>query len=54
MEIKKIDVTKCFIDDSDGFWDNFWENRDGLGASPHYAAPDSASATLRIASGNPQ
>lgn len=47
MEIKKIDVTKCFIDDSDGFWDNFWENRDGLGASPHYAAPDSASATLR-------
>lgn len=34
MEIKKIDVTKCFIDDSDGFWDNFWENRDGLGASP--------------------
>lgn len=23
MELKKIDVTKCFVDDSDGFWDGF-------------------------------
>lgn len=47
MELKKIDVTKCFVDDSDGFWDGFWERRNGLGAAPHSADPDSASATLR-------
>lgn len=47
MELKELDVTKCFVDDSDGFWDGFWERRNGLGASPNYADPDSASATLR-------
>lgn len=47
MELKELDVTKCFVDDSYGFWDGFWERRNGLGAAPHSADPDSASATLR-------
>lgn len=47
IELKDIDTTSCFVDDSEGFWNGFWERRNGLGASPHSADPDSASKTLR-------
>lgn len=47
LKLSEIDVNKCFIDDTVGFWDGFWERRNGLGAAPVYADPDSASETLR-------
>lgn len=43
LKLSEIDVNKCFIDDTVGFWDGFWERRNGLGAAPVYADPDSAS-----------
>ena len=42
LKLSEIDVNKCFIDDTVGFWDGFWERRNGLGAAPVYADPDSA------------
>lgn len=48
MELKEIDVTRSFVDDSKGFWDGFWDNRNGLGAPSRSADPDSASAMLKI------
>lgn len=47
LKLSEIDINKCFIDDANGFWDGFWERRNGLGAAPVYADPDSASETLR-------
>lgn len=47
LKLSEIDVNKCFIDDTVGFWDGFWERRNGLGAAPVYADPDSVSETLR-------
>lgn len=47
LKLSEIDVNKCFIDDTVGFWDGFWERRNGLGAAPVYTDPDSASETLR-------
>ena len=48
MDLRDINIATCFVDDSKGFWDGFWERRNGLGAAPHSADPDSASATLRV------
>lgn len=48
MKLKEIDVTRSFVDDSKGFWDGFWDNRNGLGAPSRSADPDSASAMLKI------
>lgn len=33
LKLSEIDVNKCFIDDTVGFWDGFWERRNGLGAA---------------------
>lgn len=40
-----IDITFDFTTDSKGYWDDFWNKGDGLGACG--ADPDKASATLR-------
>ena len=29
LKLSEIDVNKCFIDDTVGFWDGFWERRNG-------------------------
>ena len=47
IRLSEIDIKTCFIDDTAGYWDGFWERRNGLGAAPVYADPDSASNTLR-------
>ena len=46
LKLSEIDVNKCFIDDTVGFWDGFWERRNGLGAAPVYADPDSANLMI--------
>ena len=46
MDLKDINIATCFVDDSKGFWDGFWERRNGLGAAPHSADPDSASPVI--------
>lgn len=47
IRLSEIDIKTCFIDDTAGYWDGFLERRNGLGAAPVYADPDSASDTLR-------
>ena len=42
--VNKIDVTFAFTSDTPGFWDGFWERRDGRGLGG--ADPDSESPTL--------
>lgn len=41
-----IDTTFDFTSDTPGYWDNFWENRDGLGVGS--SDPDALSPTLRV------
>ncbi len=41
-----IDITFDFTTDSKGYWDDFWDKGDGLGACG--SDPDKASATLRL------
>jgi len=43
--IKEIDVYFDFTTDSPGYWDNFWENKNGLGAGN--SDPDASSKTLQ-------
>lgn len=44
--IKYIDTTFDFTSDTPHYWDNFWQNCDGLGCGS--ADPDSKSPTLRM------
>lgn len=46
MKEKIIDVTFDFTSDTKGYWDGYWERRDGLGLGG--ADPDSESPTLRM------
>ncbi len=41
----KIDVSFDFTTDSPGYWDGFWDRKDGLGVGG--SDPDSASPTLQ-------
>ena len=43
--IKDIDVSFDFTTDSPAYWDNFWDNKNGLGAGN--SDPDAASKTLQ-------
>ena len=45
MELREIDVSFDFTSDTPGYWDGFWDYRDGLGGSE--ADPDALSPTLR-------
>ena len=44
-EVSEIDVYFDFTSDSVGYWNNFWDNNDGLGAGN--CDPDAASKTLQ-------
>lgn len=46
MRLVEINVNYDFTSDTEGFWDGFWERKDGLGAGG--ADPDSRSKTLRL------
>ena len=46
MKIKEIDVNFDFTTDTKGFWEGFWNRKNGLGAGG--ADPDSRSKTLRL------
>ena len=43
MRLVEINVNYDFTSDTEGFWDGFWERKDGLGAGG--ADPDSRSKT---------
>ena len=45
MELRDIDVWFDFTSDTPGYWDGFWNYRDGLGGSE--SDPDALSPTLR-------
>lgn len=42
----KVDVTFDFTTDSPGYWDGFWEKKEGLGGGG--SDPDSASPGMKV------